>query len=397
MPSNKLVYTDRLPKHFTSDASKFLGAESSNEKVSTHETSSNQIDLNEIEQTQLFEWVKTERLPLFFRTDSFRDFKLCKLLTRPLNDDSSMNDLDSATSSQLIGGYSRQSPPLSNTLSTDDAPTQTAASCSTAFNRNKINTSNEIDDESNLIDSQPLLDESELEKLNRMLMQRPGSRALSVPAYFPLATLNRYENSFLLKSPAPNVDSSQFQRVKSSKVHEKGTSASRSSHLKRLDNFQDLSKVGQDGETNVIQITKTIGRNLKQIDRMSNQIDGKVVNDLNASFYVIEDEQGNYQSPYDDDFTTVKEVDEGDQELDSEVDDDGNTRVNKNLLIKFDQNNDDVIEENDEDMIDLNIHASINQYKSKFLGSVIISTFVHLKLVEVIFFNVIIIQGERIE
>jgi hypothetical protein len=63
------------------------------------------FNLNETEQNKVFDWVRHERLPLFFRTDFFRDFKLCKLLTRSLDEERS----DSTTSSQLIGGYSRQS------------------------------------------------------------------------------------------------------------------------------------------------------------------------------------------------------------------------------------------------------------------------------------------------
>ena len=71
----------------------------------TNKTKGLTFNLNETEQNKVFDWVRHERLPLFFRTDFFRDFKLCKLLTRSLDDERS----DSATSSQLIGGYSRQS------------------------------------------------------------------------------------------------------------------------------------------------------------------------------------------------------------------------------------------------------------------------------------------------
>jgi hypothetical protein len=103
--SQSIVQTDRLPKHVTIGSG---GAHSN--KLSSNLSANNNnkgltFNLNETEQNKVFDWVRHERLPLFFRTDFFRDFKLCKLLTRSLDDERS----DSATSSQLIGGYSRQS------------------------------------------------------------------------------------------------------------------------------------------------------------------------------------------------------------------------------------------------------------------------------------------------
>jgi hypothetical protein len=94
---NSIVQTDRLPKHVSFGAVQKLRLSTNNEQVT--------LNLNETEQNKVFDWVRQERLPLFFRTDFFRDFKLCKLLTRSLDNDRS----DSTTSSQLIGGYSRQS------------------------------------------------------------------------------------------------------------------------------------------------------------------------------------------------------------------------------------------------------------------------------------------------
>lgn len=41
-----------------------------------------------------------------------------------------------------------------------------------------------------------------LERFNRVLFQRPGSRALSVPSYFPFASINHYTSSNLLNKPA---------------------------------------------------------------------------------------------------------------------------------------------------------------------------------------------------
>ena len=94
---NSIVQTDRLPKH--------VQLPSLRPNQSHHSLNENTINLNNTEQNKVFDWVRHERLPLFFRTDMFRDFKLCKLLTRALEDEIASSE----TSSQLIGGYSRQS------------------------------------------------------------------------------------------------------------------------------------------------------------------------------------------------------------------------------------------------------------------------------------------------
>jgi hypothetical protein len=96
-PSYSIVQTDRLPKHVT-----LSSLNQSQSSINMHE---NTINLNNTEQNKVIDWVRQERLPLFFRTDTFRDFKLCKLLTRPLDEETG----NSETSSQMIGGYSRQS------------------------------------------------------------------------------------------------------------------------------------------------------------------------------------------------------------------------------------------------------------------------------------------------
>jgi hypothetical protein len=89
---------DRLPKQVTHTLAKSL-------KLNDLEDNGSP-SLNQIEQNKVFDWVRQERLPLFFRTDFFREFKLCRLVTRSLEDE---DDADSTVSSQLIGGYSRQS------------------------------------------------------------------------------------------------------------------------------------------------------------------------------------------------------------------------------------------------------------------------------------------------
>ena len=93
-----IIQLDRLPKQVTHTLAKSL-------KLNDVEDNGSP-SLNQIEQNKVFDWVRQERLPLFFRTDFFREFKLCRLVTRSLEDE---DDTDSTVSSQLIGGYSRQS------------------------------------------------------------------------------------------------------------------------------------------------------------------------------------------------------------------------------------------------------------------------------------------------
>ncbi len=95
---NSIVIADRLPKRSV--------IQNSNDPGISFESN------NEAEASKIFDWVRKERLPLFFRTNLFREFKLCKLLVRTLGDDRS----DSLASSQNIGGYSRQSRMLINIL-----------------------------------------------------------------------------------------------------------------------------------------------------------------------------------------------------------------------------------------------------------------------------------------
>lgn len=60
--------------------------------------------LQKYRQLQMMEWAKTERLALFWRTELYRQYKLCKLLLRPVANEKE----ESEYSSQGIGGYSRQ-------------------------------------------------------------------------------------------------------------------------------------------------------------------------------------------------------------------------------------------------------------------------------------------------
>jgi hypothetical protein len=64
----------------------------------------NNSRLQKTRQIQMTEWAKTERLALFWRTELYRQYKLCKLLLRPLTTEKEGSEY----SSQGIGGYSRQ-------------------------------------------------------------------------------------------------------------------------------------------------------------------------------------------------------------------------------------------------------------------------------------------------
>jgi len=60
--------------------------------------------LQKTRQVQMMEWTKNARLSLFWRTELYRQYKLCKLLLRPLTTEKEASEY----SSQGIGGYSRQ-------------------------------------------------------------------------------------------------------------------------------------------------------------------------------------------------------------------------------------------------------------------------------------------------
>lgn len=110
--------------------------------------------------------------------------------------------------------------PISNSLSTDDQEGRTTVGAilfGSASNNNNLNddsmitnklTNNDFDDMINgfyndneiELESSFHIDLPYLERFNRALFQRPGSRALSVPSYFPFASINHYAASNLFKS-----------------------------------------------------------------------------------------------------------------------------------------------------------------------------------------------------
>jgi hypothetical protein len=48
------------------------------------EAKHNSLRLEKVRQIQMMDWAKNERLGLFWRTELYRQYKLCKLLLRPL-------------------------------------------------------------------------------------------------------------------------------------------------------------------------------------------------------------------------------------------------------------------------------------------------------------------------
>jgi hypothetical protein len=199
---SSIIVIDRLPKRIINRQTTLFQPAPSSSASSSSSDGQQTPNLNETEQNKVFDWVRQERLPLFFRTDFFREFKLCKLLSRSLDDQRS----DSQTSSQLIGGYSRQSPPISNTLSTDDQEGSTTVAgggfgYASGSNLNESRTTaNKNDFEIDFENSINNIDLPLLEKFNRVLFQRPGSRALSVPSYFPFASVNFSASSNLFNN-----------------------------------------------------------------------------------------------------------------------------------------------------------------------------------------------------
>ena len=111
---------------------------------------------------------------------------------------------------------------------------------------------------------------------------------------------------------------------------------------------------------------KTIGFSLKDDTKLTHSLDPKDFNELNASF-INENEEDATTYQYDDDFFINEEMNENSNQY--------NPAVNHNLQLKIDDNLSFIEDELDNnDYLETNkIHASINQYKLKFLGSVSIS------------------------
>ncbi|XP_056020766.1 uncharacterized protein LOC125650178 isoform X3 [Ostrea edulis] len=137
------------------DASKHMHRDSSSVSSASGEENPLPYGTTDSERDKLLEWAREERLPLFLSTQLFREFKLCKLLLRPLDDRYSA----SRNSSNQLRGYSRQSESYISSLS-----------------NSADNSGHDGIDDEELASMQNQLQNSTLFKY-----QRPGSRAISMP------------------------------------------------------------------------------------------------------------------------------------------------------------------------------------------------------------------------
>ncbi|CAF2606938.1 unnamed protein product [Rotaria sp. Silwood2] len=160
-------------------------------------TNNTDLNLQKTRQVQIMEWIKNERLILFWRTELYRQYKLCKLLLRPVTNE----DEPSEYSSQGIGGYSRQSVyTAARTLSTDNSNGHGIAQIATL----------EGDEEQQDFDqNEPFINANMIFENNIMLSEllrmpkaflRPGSRAYSVPANM-VSSLSIFFPSITTKYP----------------------------------------------------------------------------------------------------------------------------------------------------------------------------------------------------
>ena len=157
--------------------------------------------------------------------------------------------------------------PISNTLSTIDPDVRvlTGVSQSIPYPFEFVNEdSNQINDDDIKLRLNEFTEEvnaknlDTLERFNKILFQRPGSRAMSVPSYFPFATLNRYMSSNLLKKSAADKENDNANETKTYRDEDSDynvvvskrppTSVSsltpkfdpnHTSNLRRLDNLSD--------------------------------------------------------------------------------------------------------------------------------------------------------------
>ncbi|XP_021361721.1 uncharacterized protein LOC110455726 isoform X3 [Mizuhopecten yessoensis] len=145
------------------------------------------------ERDQLLVWAREERLPLFLSTQLFREFKLCKLLLRALDDRYS-----AGRHSNTLRGYSRQS-----------------ESYVSSFSNSADNSAHdEIDDED---EEMTFMDSSNLRHSALYRYQRPGSKALSVPTRMCLGSEDTQRGSTLTATQESSRGESQSAKHKKKK------------------------------------------------------------------------------------------------------------------------------------------------------------------------------------
>jgi hypothetical protein len=183
------------------------------------------------------------------------------------------------------------------------------------------------------------LDLNLIEKFNKLLLQRPGSRALSVPSFFPIASMNQYTSSFLLNKPVENAKTRQG----TSKSFKHTKEEENASNLNRYNDYEDLSNLSSRKKSSS---KKTIGFSL--------QPQSEEFNELNV--IMDQEDQNNAENFYQEDYINEEDIDTN-----------MNLRLDTNIMMTNEE--EDALTQND--TVDISkLHASISQYKQKFLGSV---------------------------
>ncbi|KAL8598265.1 hypothetical protein ACOMHN_035215 [Nucella lapillus] len=183
------------------------------------------------EREKMLEWARHERLPMFLKTQLFRELKLVKLLLRPLEERQSA----SRGSSRNLRGYSRQTETYVSSLS------------------------NSVDNSApDVMDDEDLWGELHYSALYRY--QRPGSRALSVPIKCIHDDLSSsYEDedddSFYMSLKTPS--SKKQQRKMSSGAKSAGKHASTEKRAARISSkVEVIPPAEKSGKTRSSQRTK---------------------------------------------------------------------------------------------------------------------------------------------
>ncbi|ELU03775.1 hypothetical protein CAPTEDRAFT_221083 [Capitella teleta] len=143
------------------------------------------------ERDRMLQWAREERLPHFLKTQLFREFKLCKMLLRPLDDHFSASR---RSSGHMLRGYSRQTESYVSSLS------------------NSVdNSANDIEfDEDNIEDNYGIT------RSSLFKYKRPGSNAYSLPIKVGLAQLRTTHSS---ESTNGMTSSQQDTTEESNNIH----------------------------------------------------------------------------------------------------------------------------------------------------------------------------------
>ena len=238
------------------------------------------------------------------------------------------------------------------------------------------------------------LDLPYFEKFNKLLFQRPGSRALSVPSYFPFATVNQFtsmnlkEDAELAAAAAAAGGGSGTEMGGKQPRLSNAAVASNSSDvfkLKRLETNENLKSGDAKSKS-----SRRHSRH-KSSGKTAPTVDSKTTTDVDLApqlANLIHSDQMDEEDDIEDNNTDgVVDLDDADAEDDDDVDDanggtgggGANVAFNGNSPIKVVKGKQQYVGASDEFSLmnktdyltqSFVVHASINQYKMKFLGSV---------------------------